>query len=72
MPRYMPQKGDFVDYGTHAEREQFLLDALTAIEGQECAVRPLVAEHLVLGVLMDIFRWRVYLTRRAIPQPHQR
>ena len=29
--------------------------------GQKHEVRPFVAEYLVLGVLMDIFRWRIYL-----------
>ena len=29
--------------------------------GQEHSARLLTAEYLVLGVLMDIFRWRIYL-----------
>ena len=29
--------------------------------GQEHDIRPLAAKYIGLGVLMDIFRWRIYL-----------
>ena len=29
--------------------------------GQEHDVRPLAAEYMVLGALMDIFKWKIYL-----------
>ena len=37
--------------------------------GQEHDVRPLAAEYVVLGALMDIFKWKIYLLDDQFPNP---
>ena len=36
---------------------------------QEHDVRPLAAEYVVLGALMDIFKWKIYLLGGQFPNP---